>query len=977
MTQTPDPSTDGLSRRRNPASACSQGSQFTAQSGDPRPRARMALTGFVVLCATLVVACGDPPRDDLEDAGQCASPPCQDIDDPPTEDVTGDPDTDEEDELADADAPIPTLPPLTCTELVIEGECVPESFIGRDDGPIQGCPEGLRKPIARDASPTCSGVCRGPQTAPVVVYEGVLGEPIHSPVDGVVVEVVTDKAARPDPTQAESCGEDEAGRWCCRPEDGEGNTITIEDRKRRRWTLAHLAPQSAVVAPGQVVEAGALIAAMGDSGFLCAPPQSSAAQVALSVRSAELARDPSSCDGEPADGPAPGDCFDMDGDTYGQGPGCATLDCDDEDPSLQSWGAQRRGCLGADGARRGCADRDGDGAFAGAECPWPDEDCDDLDASTRAGCQGQPCECRTGPCCDGCLFLGPETLCAESVGISYLCQDGTGCGSDVYARLEDRVCSGTSSACDGPTEVRAPTLTQQCRSDQRCREGGFQCAFDADCTEPCADDDACAPDQHCFQGQCLDDLCPQNETFCVGNALRACDARGRDSDQVESCAFGCAQGQCLPCPDDFCSRQGLNDGEHCDGDALVQCTQEAACRLEAQRTPCADPTPLCLQGRCVACDVDEDCPSPLQGCEAQRCVCEDTCEVGEQGCLPDGQRWQCAPDEGGCLHRVLAPCGEFEICEDGACENFCPPSFCSDEELLDGEHCDGVSRVRCGQAQSCPVELERVICRDETPLCAEGACVQCVEDGDCPSPQQRCEGAVCVCDDACEVGAVGCDDEATSWTCVSDEAGCGVRQTQACGGNEVCQAGVCELNCPTNFCQDNGLGQGEHCDGDRRVECRTQDRCARPRTDQRCGCGCTEGACDPCDEPDGPALEIGLGVNDFMSVSDGAVAGIYAGFQGGHHVFGALRVRGLTAGLSTQQTWRIVADGEELARWTAFRELRPNGEVAQWSGETVQLTLGTDPATLDGRAVTLSLTLITLDDDVLFDDVDLTLAWPP
>ncbi len=872
------------------------------------------------------------------------------------------------------------LEPLACPEsaVEIEGRCVPEAFLIQEGAPVTTCPE-VRSPLGREAEPDCTRGCRGPQTPAGMQWSGAIGEPIHAPVLGVVLEVIDDLPGRPEDAGLleAACLAVEGLGHCCNLGDGEGNRVSLLDRKGRTWTVSHLARGGAGVIPGQVVQAGQVIGRLGDSGATCAEG-GEAGRVHVGVVRRGLAVDASGClVGLFGDGAEPGACFDADGDTYGVGQGCDADDCDDAEPLLQSWTARRDRCLGADGADQACADRDGDELFAGPECPWPDEDCDDFDAEVSGGCVRTACACFEGVCCDGCQFLSAETTCAAGQRVEYLCLEGEGCGDDVFARFEDRRCSGRSAQCDGALVPNEPERIRACTDELRCQAGSPICAFDEACARQCEGDGGCAADQFCDQGFCVGDVCLQGSRFCVGNEVRRCLDNGGGSEAVEGCAFGCVEGACRACPDNLCQRLDLPDGDHCEGDARVTCQSSQGCRLQVGGEVCEGGAPRCSQGGCVGCLSASDCPSVLQRCdEANRCECRHECEAGQVGCVDADLQWVCAEDSGGCRHRVLAPCGAQEVCDAGACVGFCPANFCQDTGRTEGAACDGDSRVVCGQEGECGIEVERARCRGETRRCFEGSCVACNANADCRSSRQRCVDRACVCLDTCEQGEVGCLLSDQRFVCEQDSEGCFFRRTEDCGDNGLCVDGQCELNCGDGYCDAIGLGDGEVCDGARRVECGQRNGCNIERTWQECGCGCTAGACDPCPEPDGPMIIIGTGEEGFEALEDGAVVHIFRGFQGGHHVFGAVRALNLANPQLTQQVWRVSEGNRELAFWSITRSLRPAGEAHEHLGETVQFFFGTDPETLNGLRVVLELTMTTTTSLVLHDEVEIELAWP-
>lgn len=169
-------------------------------------------------------------------------------------------------------------------------------------------------------------------------------------------------------------------------------------------------------------------------------------------------------------------------------PQCQAVACDDV-LGCGAVGSIRQGLPCDDGDDRTYDDRCNAGACVGTpcECDAENECCDGclaineggecndgnpathFDACSGGSCAGRPCECSSGPCCDGCWFRGPETVCkADADGWDRcLTEEGVFPGELEYA-WADRVCSGTSSACDGPLAWKE-TVHFVCTPDRYCR----------------------------------------------------------------------------------------------------------------------------------------------------------------------------------------------------------------------------------------------------------------------------------------------------------------------------------------------------------------------------------------------------------------------------------------------------------------------------------------------------------------------------
>lgn len=118
----------------------------------------------------------------------------------------------------------------------------------------------------------------------------------------------------------------------------------------------------------------------------------------------------------------------------------------------------------------GPAPHDAGGPDAGCACSGVSECCDGCmpisgecsspisgtggDAACMDGeCIGEPCECDSGPCCDGCFFRPATYQCATGVIYEASCWTLSDACSGYSPRIEERVgnqfCEGASAECDG------------------------------------------------------------------------------------------------------------------------------------------------------------------------------------------------------------------------------------------------------------------------------------------------------------------------------------------------------------------------------------------------------------------------------------------------------------------------------------------------------------------------------------------------
>lgn len=102
-------------------------------------------------------------------------------------------------------------------------------------------------------------------------------------------------------------------------------------------------------------------------------------------------------------------------------------------------------------------------------------ECNDGNAATYAdlctggACVGTPCECSSGPCCDGCHIRDTSHKCLEDGPVAAECygavtQVTVSCSGHTNIRFTvgDRFCDGTSTACTGAAVPTATTIQGTC-----------------------------------------------------------------------------------------------------------------------------------------------------------------------------------------------------------------------------------------------------------------------------------------------------------------------------------------------------------------------------------------------------------------------------------------------------------------------------------------------------------------------------------
>ena len=269
-----------------------------------------------------------------------------------------------------------------------------------------------------------------------------------------------------------------------------------------------------------------------------------------------------------------------------------------------------------------------------------------------------------------------------------------------------------------------------------CDSGGESSGPSIDCQPPkahlvegmCV---ACTEDAHCPSGQSCDDayacVCPADTPIWDGKVCLGC-VHSSDCAQGEICD-DCSQ-TCValidPCGKEFVCNAVCTD---CLSDA--ECGGDEICDLGAGgcfENDCEGETPVLFAGGCVQCLVDGDCPGELV-CNAKANLCE--CENPMLKVTDEGQCVECANS---------FDCPPGEMCNMGLneCEpttTGCPedePFFWSGAcvECLDDSNCpEEGSSCHITKHYCLPPPLE---CDGHAPYEYQGECVQCVEYAHCP-----------------------------------------------------------------------------------------------------------------------------------------------------------------------------------------------------------------------------------------------------
>ena len=516
--------------------------------------------------------------------------------------------------------------------------------------------------------------------------------------------------------------------------------------------------------------------------------------------------------------------------------------------------------------------------------------CGDDGVCKADDCAGIRCTggefCREGKCIPICAYVScapgescVDGTCKKDKCVGVTCSKGQRCVEGKCVRDAcasgkcqlGRVCHHGSCSGDPCKGIKCPGSRVFCSVSSL--ERTAQCVL----PKPCKVDSACANDQICVAGVCVDPgcydpkkPCPSGQVCLKGKCQKdPCVSTTCGNDEfchdglcIRSCAgVTCSSGQVCKggrCVTDPCSATTCGAGKKCVNGQCEpdHCGTGNACKFNR----------LCVANTCIqdACRFIK-CPVASQRCKLAQCTSPPACQLdkecpGTQLCV----KGRCAPSRCDSSN----PCKKDEVCQDGSCKvnpcfgktcgggaycrngvcvGSCAGIFCKFGETCKFGRCvhDPCAGVQCKQDEVCL----KGQCRKN--ICSVGACKQgriCTSDGcldsscthsPCPSSQLcapasgQCSGKVpCKIDQDCLGGGV-CD----HGRCVS--AGC---YQKACPKGERCEQGVCGKD----PCAGKQCPSGQYCD--LKGTCRQPCNCPKG---QRCGPNgceldpCASVTCDP------------------------------------------------------------------------------------------------------------------------------------
>ncbi len=231
-------------------------------------------------------------------------------------------------------------------------------------------------------------------------------------------------------------------------------------------------------------------------------------------------------------------------------------------------------------------------------------------------------------------------------------------------------------------------------------------------------------------------------------------------------------------------------------------------------------------------DAGDDPDAPeclLRDCEelAPECLDERTLRTFT-GARLDAEACNCSYAE---VSATDVPCGDGELCREGACVDRCLGVMCNNDEAPfcgPGERIFAVVDSCNSLTGQCEQTTVRVECAEEGKVCDSGTCVgECVIDANCDLPLNRCDGTTAirfVGTPRCDVVEARCEGIQTVLEdCAAEGKACVQGSCVApdscdevnCSAVEVCVDGVCVdpclgQECPAEHCAEDGLSVIEH-----------------------------------------------------------------------------------------------------------------------------------------------------------------------
>jgi len=416
----------------------------------------------------------------------------------------------------------------------------------------------------------------------------------------------------------------------------------------------------------------------------------------------------------------------------------------------------------------------------------------------------------------------------------YACVDDSECLAGWRCVPTTGPLGGECRPDDGVTPTPA-YLCQPCATDAACGEGRCTQLPDARfCTSACQTNADCPSGYFCFAlgvgeprcvparvttcAACLQDPCPEGQ-YCdqaadqCRSAVGTCGACVHDPEcgpGARCVEFGLLDRRCVPecgagCPENSACRtlsreQGTEGARACVPDTSDCCFgPDCGCHCSAGQ--------ICLEGVCVECVSDLQCP-------LDRPLCQDgACRAGS---CEDATPYPCWQSATGCCECTTnAHCGGGASCDLGlgTCGVLPPGCTCAPpyqvcalrsgdptcvECLVDGD---------CGQGCTCDTWQQRCV-HGAGDFCAATCGSECLTDADCPAATGfalTCDAAGCCrdLDGGCDNAAAFCTVAGSTCTSIADvlkSGGSGTAAMAAPGGVDLDGDGLVDDSLPAGYC---------------------------------------------------------------------------------------------------------------------------------------------------------------------------------
>jgi hypothetical protein len=442
------------------------------------------------------------------------------------------------------------------------------------------------------------------------------------------------------------------------------------------------------------------------------------------------------------------------------------------------------------------------------------------------------------------LMLLAALACLRDLGVDerlYACQTHDDCAEGftcvpVTGQSYAGVCERDDDVVDDGVTPEPADLCRPCAGDAECDQGRCtQLPAGRFCTSACSTNDDCPSGYFCFALGVGEPRCvPALVNTCAGCLQQPCDAGSYCDQAADACrpvvpaceacvhdpecgsgarclAFGALDRRCVPdcgggCPDNstcqvLSREQGTEGARACVPDT-------AACCLGPDCGGCdCGAGQICLDGACVECVTDLQCPLERPLCEGGTCragTCEGeasfACWQATDGCCECWLDSDCPP--GGVCDLGTGTCGVLPP----SCD--CAPPYGQCALVNGATTClECTANDDCAGGCSCDSVVHRCLDVASGGFCASTCVSSCASDADCvagPMFSLACDNGCCRdVGGACDNVAAFCTVSGSECVALYDalvEAGGGGAAMATPGGGDLDGDGMIDDTLPAGFC---------------------------------------------------------------------------------------------------------------------------------------------------------------------------------